>query len=87
VPLENTVSPSLPASTRVIGLVAVALDNPEIVTAELSEAVKFASATRVTVIVFVPPARGLLWPTAFVVKLAELTMGQQKLNKSRRNVT
>jgi len=82
-PSENSVSPSLPASTRIMGLVAVALDNPEIVTAELFKAAKFASATRVTVIVFVPPARGLLWP----VKLAELTLGQQKLNKSRRNIT
>ena len=60
-PSENIVSPSFPASTRVIiELVEVALDNPEMVTTEPSEDARFASATSVTVIMFAPPARGLL---------------------------
>jgi len=42
-----------------MGLVATAFDNPEIVTTELGAA-RFASVTRVTVIVFASPARGLL---------------------------
>lgn len=87
VPFEKSVSPSLPACTRVTGLVAAALDNPEIVIAELFKAAKSASATRVTVIKFSPPARGLVCPTAFVVKLAALTVEQKKLIESRRNVT
>jgi len=60
VPSENMVSPSLPAYASAMGLVAVAFDIPEMVTTELSEDVKFALLTRVTVNVLDDPGRGLL---------------------------
>ena len=66
-PSEKIVSPSLPASRRVTGFETVAPESPEIVTFEFAAAVRSVSETRVTVIVLVAPATGLLCPMAFVV--------------------
>ena len=77
-------SPSFPVSKRVTGLEATAFDSPVIVTTELSAAVKFASVTIVTVIVFDRPARGLLWLIFFVVKDAARTVEHQKPDTSSR---
>jgi hypothetical protein len=91
VPFENIVSPSFPLSMRVMGLTATAFVSPVIVTTAASElpgfCVKFASETIVTVIVFSCPARGLLWPMFFVVKLAEWTFEQQQHNIRTKNTT
>ena len=65
---------------RVMGLEAIALDSPVIVTTELFVAAKSASVTIVTVIVFDCPAKGLLWLIFFVVKDAARTGEHQKLD-------
>ena len=63
-----------------IGLDATAFVSPVIVTEDVSAAARFESASRVTVIVLVPPAIGLLWPIFRVVKLAALTTESPMLN-------
>lgn len=68
-PSENFVSPSSPASNSVTGLVATALSSPEIVTTELSAAVRLTFVAIVTVMKFVALATGVLCPIAMVVKL------------------
>jgi hypothetical protein len=68
VPSEKIVSPSSPASTSVTGLDATTPVSPDTVTAEPSAAASAVSETRVTVIVLLAPATGLLWPMALVVK-------------------
>jgi hypothetical protein len=68
------VSPSSPLSIRVMGLEATAFDRPVIVTTSAAE--RFVSVTIVTVIVFDPPATGLLCPIVLVVKFAALTLEQ-----------
>ena len=85
---ENMVSPSFPLSMRIMGLEATAFVSPVIVTTALPGfCVKFASDTIVTVIVFSCPARGLLWPMFFVVKLAAWTFEQQQHNIRTKNAT
>jgi hypothetical protein len=74
------VSPASPLFMRVMGLEATAFDSPEIVTTSAAD--RFVSVTIVTVIVFAPPATGLLWPIVLVVKLAALTLEQQRYNNS-----
>jgi hypothetical protein len=78
VPSEKMLSPASPSSCSGTGPVAAAPFNPEIVTtaSEPSVEAKLTSVARVTVIRFVAPARGLLWPIAFVVKVAESTHRQ-----------
>jgi len=69
-------------------LEATAPVRPVIVTTELPGVCsKFASVTIVTVIVFGCPARGLLWPIFFVVKLAASTFEQQQHNIRTKNTT
>ena len=72
-PSEKIVSPSSPASTKVTGLDATAPVSPDTVTTELSVAAKAVSDTRVTVMVLLAPATGLLWPMALVVKVCAPT--------------
>jgi len=67
-PFENDISPSSPASRSVTVFVATAPVSPEIVTEEFAVAVNPVSVTTVTVIVFVAPVTGLLWPIALLVK-------------------
>ena len=62
------ISPSSPASKSVTGLVATAPLSPDTVTTELAAELNAVSDAKVTVIVFVAPATGLLWPIALVVK-------------------
>jgi hypothetical protein len=76
-PSEKIVSPSSPASSNVMGFDATAPASPDTVTAEPSEAANAESDTRVTVIVLLAPAAGLLWPIALVVKDSALERGQQ----------
>ena len=88
VPSENIVSPSFPLSMRVMELKATPVFvSPVIVTTEPFVCAKFASVTIVTVIVFSCPARGLLWPIFFVVKLAAWTFEQQQHNIRTKNTT
>ena len=60
-----------------MGFDATAPASPDTVTAEPSEAANAESDTRVTVIVLLAPAAGLLWPIALVVKDSALERGQQ----------
>ncbi len=60
---------------RLRGVAAVALVNPEIVSAEEAECVKSTIGLSVTVIVLVAPARGVLWPIFMVVKTATIFRG------------
>ena len=50
------------------------------VTSDESLDARFASATRVTVIILVPPDSGLLWPMFLVVNSAEFTPVHLMLN-------
>jgi hypothetical protein len=68
VPSEKIVSPPFPASISVTGLDATPPMSPDTVTVEPSAAASAVSDTRVTVIVLLAPATGLLWPMALVVK-------------------
>ena len=65
-----------------MGFDATAPASPDTVTAEPSEAANAESDTRVTVIVLLAPAAGLLWPMALVVKDCALARGQQLRIKS-----
>ena len=67
VPSEKMVSPSFPASTRSTEAEADAPASPEMVMIELAVSVNVVSVTSVTVILFVCPGNGLLWPIALVV--------------------
>ena len=67
VPSEKMVSPSSPASTRSTEAEADAPASPEMVIIELAVSVNVVSVTSVTVILFVCPGNGLLWPIALVV--------------------
>ena len=66
-PSEKMVSPSFPASKRSTEVEADAVPSPEMVTMELAAAVNVVSVTSVTVILFVRPGTGVLWPIALVV--------------------
>ena len=66
-PSEKMVSPSFPASKRSTEAEADAAPSPEMVTTELAAAVNVVSVTSVTVILFVRPGTGVLWPIALVV--------------------
>ena len=66
-PSEKIVSPSFFASKRSTEAEADAAPSPEMVTMELAAAVNVVSVTSVTVILFVRPGTGVLWPIALVV--------------------
>jgi hypothetical protein len=85
VPSEKIVSPSSPASTNVMGLVATAPLSPDTVTTEPPVASKAVSDTRVTVIVLLDPAAGLLWPMDLVVKDCAPTATILLANPSKKN--
>ena len=69
-----------------MGFDATAPASPDTVTAEPSEAASATSDTRVTVIVLVPPAAGLLWPIALIMKDSASARGQQLQPKPNTNM-
>ena len=66
-PFEKVISPSSPASIRSTVAEADAPASPDMVTLELSASFNVVSVTSVTVILFVCPGTGVLWPIARVV--------------------
>ena len=66
-PFEKVISPSSPASIRSTVAEADAPASPDMVTLELSASFNVVFVTSVTVILFVCPGTGVLWPIARVV--------------------
>jgi hypothetical protein len=85
VPSEKIVSPLSPASSNETGLVATAPLSPDTVTTEPPVASNAVSDTRVTVIVLLAPAAGLLWPMDLVVKDCAPTATILLANPSKKN--